>query len=184
MEEEKVIVYDPVYCSGCMRCMTTCSTYNNGATSLSKSRIQIIRHEGHALSRIDEEDDLVFDMVTCQHCNQPQCVYFCPTLSIKKNSETGSVTINQERCAGCRMCMVSCPFGAISYDADRKALMKCELCGGDPQCVRFCPTGALKFMPKKEAHWPKRDHLARNLIQNRTRAIRETAGKEGDHEHS
>ena len=42
MEEEKVIVYDPVYCSGCMRCMTTCSTYNNGATSLSKSRIQII----------------------------------------------------------------------------------------------------------------------------------------------
>jgi Fe-S-cluster-containing dehydrogenase component len=62
--------------------------------------------------------------------------------------------------------------------------MKCELCGGDPQCVRFCPTGALKFMPKKEAHWPKRDHLARNLIQNRTRAIRETAGKEGDHEHS
>jgi anaerobic carbon-monoxide dehydrogenase iron sulfur subunit len=182
MEEEKVIIYDPVYCSGCMRCMTACSTYNNGATSLSKSRLQIVRHEGHAISRMTEEDDLIFDVLTCQQCDQPACVYFCPTLSIRKNNETGCVTINHDTCVGCRMCMVSCPFGAISYDGDRRSLIKCELCAGDPQCVRFCPTGALKFLPKKEAHLPKRNHLARNLIQNRTRAMRDTATSgEGDH---
>ena len=143
--------------------MTACSTYNNGATSLSKSRIQIIRHEGHALSRIDEEDDLIFDMVTCQHCNQPQCVYFCPTLSIKKNSETGSVTINQDRCAGCRMCMVSCPFGAISYDADRKSLMKCDLCGGEPQCVRFCPTDASEIPAEKGSAFAEEKSFSEKL---------------------
>jgi hypothetical protein len=38
----------------------------------------------------------------------------------------------------------------------------------------------LKFLPKKEAHLPKRNHLARNLIQNRTRAIREAGGREGN----
>jgi Fe-S-cluster-containing dehydrogenase component len=58
--EEKVIVYDPVLCTGCMRCMTTCSTYNFGATSFSKSRIHMIRHEGYAITRMDEEDDLIF----------------------------------------------------------------------------------------------------------------------------
>lgn len=184
MEEEKVIVYDPAYCSGCMRCMTACSTYHNGATSLSKARLQIMRHEGHAISRMTEEDDLIFDVITCQQCNQPLCVYFCPTLSIKKDSETGCVTMNHDTCVGCRMCMVSCPFGAISYDADRRSLMKCELCGGDPQCVRFCPAGALTFLSKNEAHLPKRDHLARHLIQNRARAMRDKTIREADHERS
>lgn len=184
MEEEKMIVFDPVYCSGCMRCMTACSTYNTGATSLSKSRIQVIRHEGHAISRMTEEDDLIFDLMTCRQCDRPVCVDFCPTLSIKKNIETGCVTMNHDTCVGCRMCMVSCPFGAISYDGDRKSLMKCELCGGDPQCVRFCPTGALTFLAKKDAHLPKRDHLARTLIRNRTKAVRETTGREEDHANS
>jgi Fe-S-cluster-containing dehydrogenase component len=54
--EEKVLVFDPFICTGCMRCMTTCSTYNNGATSLAKARLQVARHEGHAITDIDEED--------------------------------------------------------------------------------------------------------------------------------
>ena len=78
---EKVIVFDPVLCTGCMRCMTACSTYNNGATSLSKSRIHIVRHEGHAITRIDEEDDLVFGVIVYEQCDlcegDPQCVKFC-----------------------------------------------------------------------------------------------------------
>jgi len=45
MEEEKVIFFDPNDCTGCMRCATTCSTYNIGATSLTKSCIHIARHE-------------------------------------------------------------------------------------------------------------------------------------------
>lgn len=184
MDEEKVIVYDPLYCSGCMRCMIACSTHKNGATSLTGSRIQVIRHEGHAISRIDEEDDLVFDVMTCQHCDHPHCVDFCPTLSIRKDSETGCVTIRSETCVGCRMCMISCPFGAISYDGKRKSVMKCDLCGGDPQCVRFCPTQALAFLPKTEAHLPKRDHLARSLIRHRTRAAKEAVSREDDHAHS
>ena len=67
--------------------------------------------------------------------------------------------------------MVSCPFGAITYDTDRRSLMKCDLCGGDPQCVRFCPTDALKFLPKKKAPLPK-ESFGGKLDPNRTRAIR------------
>jgi len=162
---EGVIVFDPSYCSGCMSCMTACSTYNNGATSLSKSRIQIVRHEGHAISGMDEGDDLIFDYISCQHCEDPFCQYFCPTLALHKDKDTGAVVVDQEKCVGCRMCLTVCPFGAISYDTGRRRITKCELCGGDPQCVRFCHTGALRFVPKDLAHLPKRDRLGRKMAQ-------------------
>ena len=83
-KEEKILVFDPVLCTGCMRCMTTCSTYNTGATSLSKSRIHIVRHEGHAITRMDEEDDLIFEALTCRQCDKPYCMYFCPTRAISQ----------------------------------------------------------------------------------------------------
>ncbi|MBW1799806.1 MAG: 4Fe-4S dicluster domain-containing protein [Deltaproteobacteria bacterium] len=170
-----MIVFDPYYCSGCMRCMTACSTFNNGATSLFESRIQILRHEGHAITGMNEEDDLIFDIATCLHCDDPYCVYPCPSLAIERNADTGAIVINHDKCVGCRMCLVSCPFGAISYDTDKRAVVKCELCNGDPQCVRFCPTGALKFMSKKTAHLPKKNRLARRTTELRAIVSEEKA---------
>jgi len=164
---DKMIVFDPLYCSGCMRCMTACSTYHTGSTSLSKSRIQILRHEGHALSRIDEEDDLIFDMVSCRQCDDPFCRDLCPTLAIERDRNTGALVINRDRCVGCRTCLAVCPFGAVAYDAARKQIMKCDLCSGDPQCVRFCPTEALRFLPKGLAHLPARGRMERKLNRSR-----------------
>lgn len=165
MNSEKVIVFNPDYCSGCMRCMTTCTTYNTGATSLSKSRIHVVRHEGHAISKLDEEDDLIFDVITCLQCDEPYCTYFCPTMAITKDSETGVTFIDHDKCVGCRMCMASCPFGAIFYDSDKRQVVKCEQCDGQPQCVKFCPTLALQFIDKNLAHLSKRDRLGRKMIR-------------------
>lgn len=177
-EIEKILVFDPALCTGCMRCATTCSTYNNGATSLSKSRIHVVRHEGHAITRIDEEDDLIFEVLSCRQCDTPFCQYFCPTKALERNRDTGAMTVNYDKCIGCRMCMVGCPFGAILYDPNRKRVIKCELCGGDPQCVRFCPSGALQFVPKELAHTPKIDRLGRKMIELRPRATEEIAASE------
>ena len=177
--EEKAIVFDPVLCTGCMRCMTTCSTYNNGATSLSKSRIHIVRHEGHAITRIDEEDELIFEALACRQCDKPYCMYFCPTRAIEVNKDTGALTIDNDKCIGCRMCIVGCPFGAIRYNTDKKQPFKCELCEGDPQCVKFCPTGALEFISKDLVHIPKLDYIARRVVELRPRAAEEIpAGEE------
>jgi carbon-monoxide dehydrogenase iron sulfur subunit len=177
--EEKAIVFDPVLCTGCMRCMTTCSTYNNGGTSLSKARLHIARHEGHAITRIDEEDELIFEALTCQQCDKPFCMYFCPTQAIERNKETGAMTINYDKCIGCRMCMTGCPFGAIRYDSSRRRVIKCELCDGDPQCVKFCPTSALKFLPKSVSNIPKINYLARKMVELRPRVVEgSVAGKE------
>lgn len=165
MEEEKVIVFDPHDCTGCMRCATTCSTYNMGATSLTKSCIHVARHEGHAITHIDEEDDLVFQALTCQQCEIPVCQKVCPSGAIERNRSTGAITVNHDRCIRCKMCMDACPFGAILYNPNKRQVIKCELCGGDPQCVKFCPTGALQFLPKRLAHLPKRGRLAKRMTQ-------------------
>ena len=170
---EKVIVFDPVLCTGCMRCMTTCSTYNFGATSLSKSRIQVIRHEGHAITSMDEEDNLIFQPLVCQQCDKPHCQSVCPVKAISVDKETQAKTINYDRCIGCRLCMTACPFGAMRYDTLRKKVFKCELCEGDPQCVKFCPTNALQFLPKEVANTIKISALSRMLIQAQSEPLQQ-----------
>lgn len=150
--------------------MTTCSTYNNGATSLSKSRIRIARHEGYAVTGIDEESELIFTALSCRQCDEAFCMHICPSGAIVRHKDTGAMVVNYDRCIGCRMCIAVCPFGAIMYDADRRRVIKCDLCGGEPQCVRLCPTRALEFLPKKLAHLPKSDRLAKRIVEIEARA--------------
>lgn len=150
--DRRILVFDPQLCTGCMHCMTSCATYHEGSTSLSRARLQIMRHEGHALTKMDEEDELVFLFVGCQHCEDPVCSIVCPVAAIGRNKETGAVNIDQTRCIGCRICLMTCYFGAISWNPRDRKVYKCDLCEGDPQCVRFCQAGALKFVPIEQAH--------------------------------
>jgi len=163
--KEKALVHDATICTGCMRCMTTCSTYNFGSTSFTKARLQIVRHEGHALTRMDEVDELIFQPMLCQQCDKPRCQEFCPAHAIERNPKTNAMVINYDRCIGCRMCMAVCPFGAMRYDTNRRKVFKCELCDGDPQCVKLCPQEAIKFLPKDVANAPKINALSKKLIE-------------------
>jgi len=163
--EKQVLVFDPNLCSGCMYCVTVCSTHNTGSSSISKSRVKIIRHEGHAISRMEEEDELVFVSINCQQCDEAYCEYICPVGAIRRDSETGALTINHERCIGCRMCSMVCPFGAISYDSSLKRVFKCELCGGDPWCVKVCTNNALQFLPAKDINLMKISKIAGKEIR-------------------
>jgi len=163
MMERRVLVFDPNLCTGCMYCMTACSTYNEGSTSFSKARLQIIRHEGHALTRTTEEDDLIFLLIGCQQCEDPICSGVCPTGALKRDPSTGAMMIDQNKCAGCRMCLMNCPFGAISFNQRKRQVFKCELCAGDPQCVRFCKAEALKFVPIEQAPLARRSRTAERV---------------------
>ncbi|MBI5445426.1 MAG: 4Fe-4S dicluster domain-containing protein [Deltaproteobacteria bacterium] len=135
----------PELCSGCLRCMTTCATFHTGATGLSRSRLRISRHEGHALTDIHEEDDLVFGLESCRHCARPSCLEACPSGAIMKEREAGVVRISDEKCTRCGDCVRACAFGAMLQDPRDGRVVKCELCSGQPECVKSCPTGALRF---------------------------------------
>jgi anaerobic carbon-monoxide dehydrogenase iron sulfur subunit len=151
--ERKVFVFDPHLCTGCMYCMTACSTHNEGATSLSEARIRVLRHEGHALTRMEEEDELIFTVVTCRQCDNPVCAEPCPVQAITRDSVTGAMVIDQDLCTGCQECAMRCPYTAISVSKannDQAHVFKCELCNGDPQCVKFCYPQALRYVPARE----------------------------------
>ncbi len=45
----------------------------------------------------------------CQHCDNPPCIKVCPVQATFKNEE-GIVEVNYQRCIGCRMCTVGCPY--------------------------------------------------------------------------
>ena len=89
----------------------------------------------------------------CQHCLDPACVSVCPVAALEKTPR-GSVLWRNDRCIGCRYCLLACPFGVPKYEWDNALtprVNKCDFCddrqaaGKLPSCVAACPTGALKF---------------------------------------
>ena len=50
------------------------------------------------------------------------------------------------------MCVMACPFGAVTPSAAFHVAMKCDACMhmDEPACVAGCPTGALKYGDEAE----------------------------------
>jgi heterodisulfide reductase subunit A len=47
------------------------------------------------------------------------------------------------KCVGCGECIVTCPYTAISRNADGKAMVNAALCHGCGTCAATCPSGAI-----------------------------------------
>jgi len=58
--------------------------------------------------------------------------------------EASVAEVNELFCSGCRVCELTCPYGAISLEADRGvAVVNKALCKGCGTCVGACPSGAI-----------------------------------------
>lgn len=57
--------------------------------------------------------------VLCFHCKEPACVKVCPTGATQKR-EDGVVWVDQDKCVGCRYCLVACPYQVRSYYGKEK----------------------------------------------------------------
>lgn len=130
----KIIFVDYSKCVGCRICELVCSFHHFKKFNPTLSGIRLVKYD-----HISRDIPLV-----CEQCEDAPCKFTCPTNSIHFNSNIGAYEINRKTCIGCKRCVLSCPFGAISFDVEYKAI-KCDLCSGEPQCLKICPSEALSF---------------------------------------
>jgi len=62
----------------------------------------------------------------------------------KVEVEAITSVIDEKLCSGCKICKDLCPYGAISFDEEKKVCSVNEaLCKGCGTCVAACPSGAI-----------------------------------------
>ncbi|MBC7334569.1 MAG: 4Fe-4S dicluster domain-containing protein, partial [Actinobacteria bacterium] len=90
--------------------------------------------------------------IQCRHCEDAPCMEACISGAMRKNENTGVVVCDEDKCVGCWMCIMVCPYGVIKRSiSERKVASKCDLCIDEdiPVCVKNCPNEALKFIDIK-----------------------------------
>ena len=139
----KMILAHPQKCVACRLCEGACSFQHEGAFQPARTRIFV-----H-----DFVDEAVYLPLACFHCSDAPCVSNCPTYAIGRDPVTGQVTVNDDRCIGCKMCLVACPFSVMGFHTDKNVSHNCDLCGGDPQCVKICTYDALEYAEIGPVEW-------------------------------
>jgi Fe-S-cluster-containing dehydrogenase component len=149
----KGIYIDPKKCVGCRTCELVCSIKNEGIVNPVLSRIQIVAHK-YAGQRIP---------TICMQCEDPVCVSVCPVGALDRDESQGLVKHDKDKCLGCKLCFMACPFGGIGVDPHTGKIFKCELCDGEPTCVRFCEEQAITFEEPDVALLSKKTKSIENL---------------------
>lgn len=149
----KILQMDYEKCTGCKSCELACSLKHAGECNPLRSRIYnfVFLEEGFNIS------------ITCLQCDEPFCAEVCPANAIVRKENTGAVVVIRERCVGCKICTLACPFGNIAYYSLESKVAKCELCDGEPECVAFCTTGALEYAEVDRLTFARKRALAEKL---------------------
>ncbi len=169
------VLTDTTRCIGCRSCEKACTEEHGGVAPDIKD-ISVFQEERSpdteqwtVVNRYETEKGEVFVKRQCMHCWQPGCSSACLTAAMYKTEE-GPVIWRDDKCMGCRFCMVSCPFNVpkFEYHEWNPKIKKCNMCwqrlerGESPACVDVCPTEALIFGKKRKLMEIARTRLYRN----------------------
>ncbi len=137
-EKKKKIIIDFSKCVGCHTCELVCSLTHEGIVNPSLARIRVINSNWTMMP------------MNCRHCEDAPCIDACPTDALY-HDEDGAVMLAEDKCIGCFMCAIACPYGIPRFNEITGVMFKCDLCadrraeGKEPACVEACPSGALIF---------------------------------------
>ncbi|HED3853995.1 formate-dependent uric acid utilization protein AegA [Enterobacter soli] len=140
----RFIMANSQQCIGCRACEVACVMAHNDE--------QHVLSERHFHPRITVlRSGARKSPVTCHHCENAPCAQSCPNGAISKSHD--SVQVNQQKCIGCKACVVACPFGTmeiivtpLNNGSVKATAHKCDLCVQRPQgpaCIENCPADVL-----------------------------------------
>jgi formate dehydrogenase iron-sulfur subunit len=169
----KALLYDATMCIGCKQCEQACATQNKLRYDDAVAAEE--RQSDHKYTVVLTKNDK-FMRRLCMNCQEPACASVCPVGALRKTA-AGPVTYDENRCMGCRYCMVACPFGVPKYEWNKvlPKVQKCTMCpdrvaaGKPTACAEICPTGATKFGERDD------------LINEAQQRIRENPGQYVNH---
>src|SRR5207247_4146620 len=143
-EEEtvKVLKITPERCTGCLRCEIACSYMQTSTYQPAKSVIRVSPFEGHTS----------YAPYTCTQCAEGWCMTACPVGAITIHV-AGAKDVVDDKCVGCKLSTIACPYGTMFYDTSTRKAFKCNLCGGEPACPQPRPTAAITFEEGENKDW-------------------------------
>ncbi|MFQ6371970.1 formate-dependent uric acid utilization protein AegA [Shewanella sp. YIC-542] len=142
----RFVIANAYSCIGCRACEVACvlshndGRYPDGAEAF-HPRIRVVKWESRVSAAV------------CHHCEDAPCANACPVQAL--TCEDGTIQLQQDKCIGCKSCVLACPFGAINMvyqttpNGDKAYAHKCDLCHSNdvgPACVQACPTQALRLL--------------------------------------
>ena len=193
-----MVIYQGM-CIGCQTCAMACKVANNVPDGIWWNRVLTDGGPYSETARGEYPYNLQMDFVpiSCQHCENPSCVKVCPVGATYKDSETGVVRQDYDKCIGCRMCMSACPYNGVrtfnceepQYHMDfelggtdvpkhqKHVVEKCTFCyhriskGEEPACMHLC-VGRARFWgdlddPESEVSKLLREREYKTLLPER-----------------
>lgn len=164
-----VMVVDLGKCNNARKCITACQNYHYQPEDKEWLQIKLLKDNDNSAPYWFPKQ--------CFHCDNPPCVKVCPIDATYKRDD-GIVLIDNQRCIGCKFCMVACPYSTRVFNWDEPdqpeevhehpyspesgtpaeigTVAKCDFCpdlvreGKLPNCVSACPNGVFYFGDENE----------------------------------
>lgn len=174
----RFILADSGKCIGCRTCEVACVVSHQEHQDCAQLTPATFLPRLHMI-----KNGQISTVTMCRQCEDAPCANVCPNGAITR--EHGFVHVHQERCIGCKTCVVACPYGAmevvmrpvvrdsangLQVTTHKSEARKCDLCfhrEQGPACVEVCPTNAIILIEP--------DNLEQISAEKRRRAALDTS---------
>lgn len=171
----RTVFINPEQCIGCLQCEIACAVEHSASQDASVAFLE----KPTPRKRIHVEPGPVGNTAypnSCRHCDAAPCLPVCPAGAIGRQTTDGLVLVDEERCIGCAICAVVCPFDVLTFHPlaggpdDIPVAVKCDGCidrvqrGEAPACVEVCKAGALVYGEVNELVAARRLHGAGAIL--------------------